>query len=283
MALHFPGYDPLIENVVYSKDLTTEGVPAQGDVIKGIISLRRFQNVTEDQIYDYLRKKADEADGIARLLPPGTTLPMPNKSPLENALMAMDLEVRAELIAGKEELERYVRERIPINNPKPGETLPAFVRVDYGLLPKKLLDANQENIQREGGKFYRIIMEHPELREAGFGRQFSVTLELQDSCLPPAEQIFPYLQQGVWGMPSLQVNPERYDRGEVEKMMRSLYDTVPSATEVALLEDNTQGDVEGIATMVVVNHLVGLRKAQESRIQIPGRPPRGSTTRIKDN
>lgn len=270
MALHFPGYVPLIENVVYGKDLTAEGVPVQGDVIKGIISLRRFQTVTEDQIYNYLHRKADEADGTVRLLPPDTRLPLRDKSPLENALMAMDPEIRAELIAGKEELERYVRERIPVNNPKPGETLPAFVRVDYGLLPQQLLDANQENIHRDGGKFYRMVMEHPELHRIGFGRQFSVTLELQDSCLPPAERIFPYLQQGVWGMPLLQVNPQRYNRQEVENVMRSFYDAVPSATEVALLEDNTHADVEGTATMVAVEHLVGLRKTEGSRIKIAG-------------
>lgn len=271
MALNFPGYMSLVENIVYGKNVITDGIPVQGDVMKGIISLRKFQQVTEDQVYDFLRQKADEADGRVRLLPPGTKLPLGDKSSLENALMAMDMEVRAELIAGKEELEQYVRARIPAYNPKPGETPPTFVQVDYGLFPQQLLEANREHIERDRGKSYRIMLENPQLRQARLGKKFTVVLELQDSYLPPADKILPFITRGVWGMPLLKVSPQRYDPLEVESVLRSFYETVPSATEVTLLEDTTNEDVERIATEVAMEHLMSLQKAQRSRIQlIPG-------------
>ena len=280
MALHFPGYVPLVENVVYGKDVIVGGTSAQGDVMKGIISLRQFQQVTEDQVYHYLCQKADEADGRARLLPPGTQLPLRDKSPLENALIAMDLEVRSELIAGSAELEQYVRARIPAINPKPGEASLVFVQVDYGLLPQRLLDLNQEHIERDKGEFYRVVLGNQQLCEAGLGKKFTVVLELQDSCLPSKEKIFPFLQQGVWGMPLLQVSPERYDRQEVEALVQSFYETVPSATEVALLEDTTSIDMESIARGVAVEHLVDLTKTSGSGIKIAKVLPRKDHKRL---
>lgn len=137
MAIILPGYQPLVANQVYSRirpapveRQTPAGSQTQQAAnpitIHELVLLKRYQQVTEDQVVEYLRMKARGLSNLERNA-------SGKWSDLERELLKFPLKAREDIINKNESCERFLRD-----NTK-ADKYPDILYLRYGLVTEEII------------------------------------------------------------------------------------------------------------------------------------------------
>ncbi|MBI2148271.1 hypothetical protein HYU23_01190 [Candidatus Woesearchaeota archaeon] len=170
MTIEIPGYESVFPNAIYGRDkeLRSEKGPVAG---RELIILQKYVEPTEDGALELLI----ETVRAASVSLPGGFL-VEGKSALELAVSKLPEKVKKDILTGHLECLRFIRNNTPARVLSTGENPDQYLAVNYGILPKGLIDRYAENIAREGPEWYREVFYHPKLKEVGLGEKCQITL-----------------------------------------------------------------------------------------------------------
>lgn len=140
----------IVASDVYVRDATLRG--SEGLVaLKEVVTLGRYTQPTEDQVFAHLQQKAKSLGVVKRLAVSGATIPV--ESALEAALLQLPQRVLDDLGVGSLDCVQFVRNNIPVSNLRDGEKVKEYAQVCFGYMPPNIvsqLEMGQLEVDAKG-------------------------------------------------------------------------------------------------------------------------------------
>jgi hypothetical protein len=273
MKIELPDYKTVFENQVYARDFEIP-TPKGAINLRGIVLLKRYIEATENQVVEYLRKKAEQLQGAAALILPQGVV-RKDKSGLEKAIMALPDKVVRDIKSGDEECIRFLRGHTQAPNVEnPGQ----YLHIKYGILTVDMVKANQERGTIQEPAWYNIALEHDELQENGLGKLWTVQLLLSEGNLPEKSDIDIMLKHRVHGSKTLEISRVQYDIKQVQGVIDAVYSGLNTPKQIAQLEDVSEKFLEQLAAqpiaelhkMIMINTAAQKARGQARDSDEPG-------------
>lgn len=222
MALELLGHRTAVENQVYTINRMTALPNGHSIELTSILMPRRYTAASEEEVINLLAQKADELEGAAGLIIPGSPAQvLEGKTPLDALIMRLPLEQRMHLRTKNPELMRFIRQNTPALPIQSVEELPSYVSVSYGILSTGFIAQNNAEINVAG--WYSAILQHPDIRKVGHGEQWRMRLLLQEGTLPPKQEVDFLIKYGSSVADSFEVSRPRYDKERMQEVVDALY------------------------------------------------------------
>jgi hypothetical protein len=274
MKIELPDYKTVFENQVYARDFETQ--THEGAItLRGIVLLKRYTEATENQVVEYLRKKAAQLEGAASLILPEGTV-RKDKSGLEKVIVALPDKIIRDIKSGDEECIRFLRGHTSAPNVEhPGQ----YLHIKYGILPADMVQVNQERGTIQEAAWYNAALEHDELKENKLGKMWTVQLLLPEGNLPEKADIDVMLRHRVHGSKTLEISRVRYDAKHVKGVIDAIYSGLNTTEKISQLEDVSEETLEQLAAQPIIEFhkmIMAAMAAQKAKGQDrgPDEPPR---------
>lgn len=272
------GYRTIFPNEVYSQEAkvavnTTRGLELKP--VDEIILLTRFNEPTEDGVIRYLQQKADSVSGAASLtLAPNA---LSDRSSLEKLLIALPNRVIMDLNRSDTALLEFIRRNTPVPKKDDDEPTKQYIHLVYGQIPTEIVEGNRNagNITEAG--WYKAVLDHEDLRKAGFGKQWSLKLLLDEERFPDYGEIKVLIKHGTHGSETLDISRASYPKNEVEMVLDALYQSITAFEQIRELRDVSSEALEeaSIPPIIKLHQLLEM----QTKIQQESSPiilPRGN-------
>lgn len=254
MALELPEYTAVFENLAYTKRETVilNGDNPMGgksaDLTKVIIPVR-FTEATEDEVVDYLRKKAEELKGPKLILPAGCEN---HNGTLNKAIKNLDDKILTDLINGDEACLEFVRQHTPAHALKEGEAPKQYVHVLYGVIPSQIIEnySQRGEIKEEG--WFKAALSNDDLQKHGLGQRWFAKILLYDGMLPNEDEMFTLIKHCVDNSRTLVVSRVGYDISEVGDVINVLYEGIYASNEGKPTRDHQIGELKDVSDEVLM-------------------------------
>jgi len=248
MPLELQGYTPVFagESTVYAR-VPDETITVQGEdiAVRHLILLARYRQPTEEHVLAYLQQEAQNA---SRALMFPTGVKQRGEKLTERVLKELNQDSPHfidDLRTGNERLTGLVKEYIDVAADQ--GTINAYIHLQYGILPVATIQKNQEAGTIQDARWYASILTHPNLRSFGFGHQWSASIALYDSKMPPTNELSILLKHGTIQSRTLEVNAKKYIRPE------ELTSVIIPAANALSSQENIQ-QLKDIADKVLDEH-----------------------------
>ncbi len=274
MTIELSGYDMLLGNAVYSKDL---GEKARGQNGRDVSLCRYvlpmvYRQPTEDKVVNYLMREAARLE-LAVSLPPAIGSSAV-KTDIAKILMKVP-QLRADLRTGNLDVLKAVRAFTPaenISNP------PHFVKVMYGILPQEVVEKYSDATNVEDPQWYAEALEH--FRSQGIGEQFTIQMPVTEAGKLPDKKVLDLLVGlGCYGAPVFEINRNKYDQNLVGELLNSLY-AGADGQNLLELRDVSELELQPYALMPL-QKILSNSSQQAMAQQLRGVPGNGGGPAIK--
>lgn len=250
---------PIEAHQVYARDVVLSR--EQDELFcKGILTLRKYTPPSQDDVVDYLQKKAQELRNVAKLM-----LPNQNSQEiksLDDLIKALPDSVITDIAQQDEDCIKFIRKNTSAMSLKPEEKT-FYIVARFGIVPNKDIEDNKENISSP--LWYDVALSHNSLREQGLGEQFKLQLSYEQN-LPSRADIEVLLRHGTHGSKTLEINRVEYDLEEVSSVIEFLYNNYNINEEITKLRDDSDSMLEKTATEPIIElHNLIMRKIAETK------------------
>ncbi|MDO8556816.1 MAG: hypothetical protein Q7R96_06630 [Nanoarchaeota archaeon] len=247
------GLQTIKENEVYTGKVTRQ--TSEGPVeVSSIILVARYKEITSSEVFAYLQQKCEDTQGASLIRVPGMSNGNGNKTPLEQLLTDLNPVVRAHFRAGKEALKSFVYSKTSAPD-EPTENR-QYLHVTAGVLTQDLLDQAIEKRMD-----LKKVLVAPQVRIAGQGLEWSLTLTVDGNTLPDEQEVQTLLRHGVSASRTLQVSPGTYRIDEVAAVLRSVYEVCKDSEALQQFKDVRTKVLEELALQPVIE-LINLQRQE---------------------
>ena len=248
MTLELQGYTAVFDNLVYTKReqviLNCDNpVGEQSIDITKVIMPVRFTEPTEDQVVDYLRKKAEELRGPKLVLPAGCEN---HNGTLNDAIKNLPDKILTDLVNEDEACLGFVRKNTPARALKEGEAPRQYVHLMYGILPSQIIEAYSQRGEIKDETWFKAALSHEQLQKDGFGQRWTAKILLYNGMLPDEDEMFTLINHCVDNSRTLIVNKVNYDVKEVEGVINAIYEGIYASNNGLPTQDNDIGELNDV-------------------------------------
>lgn len=264
-------YYPVERNQVYASDFL-ECSEGEAIPLRKLIILRRFNEPSEQDIVDYLVKKAGELSKSVLISLPGGGVNLRGKSPLEKAVLTLPDNIIEDIKNSKENCIGFIRSHTKAL-PSQDESRDHYVALRYGVLPAQIIERNREAGNISSPKWYDIALLDDDMRrtkvgEYLMGERFKIKILIEQGLLPSWEDIDFLLRHNVDGSRTLDVNRKRYDENAAREALGFLYENFGSVEGIQRINDFSQEVIEeGALEPLLALHSMVEKMAMESALE----------------
>ncbi len=220
MTITIPGYQKILPNQVYSQPtLVTD---TDGEVVKleKILVLTRYQQPSEQDVVDYLVNKANKVSGLTGI--DGKHL---NTDLIVGLISRFPAQVQVDFRTKNEGLMQFLRDHTAAPRLGEDQERATYLSVDYGVLPRQIIDDNVGSFQDLAG--YEKSLIHPQIRGVGLGRKWKADLLYNKEGLPNRSELEVLLKHGVHESRTFSMSVTSYNLDDVKKVLDAVYEGVP--------------------------------------------------------
>lgn len=254
MALELPEYTAVFENLAYTR---RETVILNGDNPMGRKSLDltkvvlpvRYTEPTEDEVVDYLRRKAEELKGPKLILPNGCNN---NHGTLDDAIKNLPDKILTDLVNGDEACLKFVRNHTPAPVLKEGESPRQYVHVLYGVIPSVIIENYSQRGEIKSENWFKATLSNEGLQKDGFGQRWFAKILLYNGMLPNEDEMFTLIKHCVDNSRTLTVSRTNYNTAEVEDVINALYEGIYASNQGKPTQDHQIGELKDVSSEVLM-------------------------------
>ncbi len=260
-------YYQVEQNQVYVKDFL-ECASGEAIQLRKLLTLKRFNEPSEQDIIDYLVKRADELSKTVLISLPVMNVDLRGKSPLERAVLTLPERIIEDIKNSREDCINFIRQHtraLPIED----ETRDHYVTVRYGILPVQIIEKNREAGNIESPRWYDVALSDDDMRrtKAGeymLGERLNIKVLVEQGLLPPWEDIDLLLRHNVDGSRTLNINRRRYDEDAAREALGFLYESFGSVEAIQRIGDFSQEVIEegSLEPLAAFHSLIQERKIE---------------------
>lgn len=260
MTLELQGYTAVFDNLVYTKreQVILNGDNPMGgksaDLTKVVLPVR-FTEVTEDQVVDYLRKKAEELRGPKLVLPSSCEN---HSGTLDDAIKKLPDQILSDLANEDEACLTFLRNNTPARALKEGETPKQYVHLMYGVLPSQIIEAYSQRGEIKDETWFKAALLHEQLQKDGFGQRWTARILLYDGMLPDEDEMFVLIRHCVDNSRTLIVNKVNYNVKEVEDVVNAFYEGVYALNNGLATPNNQIGELRDASEDALKENVAGV-------------------------
>lgn len=273
MALELSGYIAVFENLAYTKRetvLLNGNHPIGGksmDLTKVVMPVR-YTEPTEDEVVDYLRKKAEELKGPKLVLP--ASCRNNHNGTLDDAIKKLPDKVLGELVDGDEKRLEFVRNHTPASALKEGEVPRQYVHVLYGVVPSGIIENYSQRGEIKSDNWFKAALSNEKLQEDGFGQKWFAKILLYDGMLPNEDEMFVLINNCTDNSRTFVVSRTNYDTAEVGEVVNALYEGIYASSDGKPRQDNKIMELKDVSDEVLVQMSAMSVKAFHEMVQKAG-------------
>jgi len=217
------------------------------------ILLSRYAVPSEEQVVEYLIKKTREVDSIGSIELPGAVAQANirnRRSELEQRIMGLPDSIRRHIIAKQESCMEFVRRNTLAPVITEGEPGIQILQLQYGIIPKQIIDRAQKKGEVNDAGWYRNAFSHQSLKIMRCGEMWSRDLNLGEEGL--RERVHTDKTSKI--MSNTNYTPE--EMGEVLEQVKTVtdfvYENFSTPVQVAELTDVSEEVREKLTLQPVV-------------------------------
>lgn len=269
MALELPEYTAVFANLAYTKRETVilNGDNPMGgksiDITKVVLPVR-YTEPTEDEVVDYLRKKAEELRGPKLILPNGCNN---NHGTLDDAIKNLPDKILTDLVNEDETCLRFVRQHTPAHALKEGEAPRQYVHVLYGVIPSQIIENYSQRGEIKSENWFKAALSNDELQKDGFGQKWFAKILLYNGMLPDEDEMFVLIDHCTDNSRTLTVSRTNYDTAEVGDVINALYEGIYASNQGKPTQDHQIGELKDVSDEVLMQMAVGPVKAFHENVK----------------
>jgi len=248
MEIKLPGMETAIENQVYAETVTTQSNEGAMN-LQRVVLPKRYAEPTGDVIAQHVQKAAENVAGVGTILLTQGARDTRERTPLEDAIIDLPVELRRDLSNGKPEYMQFFEANASGEGPAKN-----YIGVTSGFIPLVNVRQAQQAGQIKDASWYEHMLNTKELRKYGLGEQWTAGILCDGRKLPSDEVLNVLIDNGVVNSRTLSMGRGGYDPTEVKVTLSRVHSGLETEDHMMQLRDISELLLERTS----INSLVAL-------------------------
>lgn len=244
MKIEIPNYRSVVENQIYSGEKQVK----QGELSwRDVIFLEKYTQPTEEQVINYLKKKAKSAKSLTGI----NLINRSQVSDLEVELLNFPI-IIDHILKGDEGFIEYTHNKLRPHIFRDCNGQPStYLSIRYGKAPPEMDSQKQiANGLTNRDKYLEFISNH-EIIGRGFGLKWNLKLLLHNGLLPERAIIDFLMKHGTYGSRTFEIDPPSYSIEEVGGVLDDVYKSLSDPELSSLILDTSDLMTDSFSSYII--------------------------------